>query len=55
MHIGDWLGLVSLVLAIPLGITSSLLTTSLVSYLEKRKLLKTHRTKEQELAAYKRI
>jgi hypothetical protein len=55
MSLGDWLGLASLLLAIPLGIASSLLTTRLVAYMEKRKLLHTHRTKEQELAAYRRI
>jgi hypothetical protein len=55
VSIGDWLGVVSLVLAIPLGIASSLLTTRLVSYLEKRRLIKTHRTREQDLATYRNI
>jgi hypothetical protein len=55
MSIGDWIGVVSLVLVVPLGIISGLLTPRGVAYLERRKLLKTHRTKTQALIAYKRI
>jgi hypothetical protein len=50
-----WLSLLSLALVIPLGITSNLLTPRLVAYLEKRKLVKSHQTKEQDIAAYRRI
>ena len=55
MGVGDWLGIVSLVLAIPLGIATNLLTPRLVSYLGTRKLIKTTRTKEQELKAYQQV
>jgi hypothetical protein len=55
LGIGDWLGIVSLVLAIPLGIATNLLTPRLVDYLGRRKLVKTTRTKEQELRAYHQV
>jgi hypothetical protein len=55
VDIGAWLGVTSLVLAIPLGIASSLLTTRVVAYLEQRKLIKSHRTKEQDIVAYRGI
>ena len=55
MDLGTWIGIVGLVLAIPLGIATNLLTTRVVAYLEKRKILKSHRSKAQDLAAYKRI
>jgi UDP-N-acetylmuramyl pentapeptide phosphotransferase/UDP-N-acetylglucosamine-1-phosphate transferase len=54
----DWsliASVVSLVLVIPLGIASNLLTPLLIAYLQKRKLVKTNRSKEQELANYKRV
>ena len=54
----DWgviLSVAGLVLVIPLGIASNLLTPRLITYLEKRKLTKTNRSKEQELANYKRV
>ena len=54
----DWgviTSVVSLVLVIPLGIASNLLTPRLLAYLEKRKLIKSNRSKEQELANYKRV
>ena len=54
----DW-GLVSLALSIPVGvlcgIASILLAPPLITYLEKRKLIKSNRSKEQELANYKRV
>jgi hypothetical protein len=40
---------------VPLGIVSGLLTPRVVAYLERRKLLKTYRTKAQDLIAYQRI
>lgn len=55
VDIGLWLGVLSLLLVVPLGIATNLLTPRVVAYLEKRKLLKTHRTKEQDLAAYQQI
>ena len=46
---------IGLVLAIPLGIASNLLTSRLISFLEKRKLIKTHKTRQQALLVYNRI
>jgi hypothetical protein len=54
----DWslvASVVSLILVIPLGIASNLLTPLLIAYLQKRKLIKANRSKEQELANYKRV
>jgi hypothetical protein len=47
--------IVGLVLTIPLNIASNLLTPRVINYLEKRKLIKSNRSKEQELANYKRV
>ncbi len=55
MDISLWIGVITLVLAIPLGVASNLLTHRLVSFLEKRKLIKTHRTRQQVLQVYNRI
>jgi hypothetical protein len=44
-----------LALAIPLGVASNLLTARVIAYLEKRKLLKSHRTKRQALVVFNRI
>jgi hypothetical protein len=55
MDISFWLGVVALALAIPLGVASNLLTTKVIAYLEKRKLLKSHRTKRQALVVFNRI
>ena len=46
---------IALVLAIPLGIASNLLTSRWISFLEKRKLIKTHKTRQQALLVYNRI
>jgi|HubBroStandDraft_6_1064221.scaffolds.fasta_scaffold354781_3 fatty acid desaturase len=46
---------VGLVLTIPLNIASNLLTPRVINYLERRKIIKSHRSKEQELANYKRV
>lgn len=54
IDLGFWVGITALVLAIPLGIASNLLTSRLIAYLEKRKLIKTHKTREQAIQAYKR-
>jgi Flp pilus assembly protein TadB len=50
-----WIGVASLVLAIPLGIASNLLTSRLISYLEKRKLIKANKTRQQAIQIYHRI
>jgi hypothetical protein len=55
MDISFWLGITALVLAVPMGITSNLLTPRLVSYLEKRQLIKARKTREQALQIYNRI
>jgi ABC-type Co2+ transport system permease subunit len=55
VDLGFLMGITALVLAIPLGIASNLLTSRLVAYLEKRRLIKTHKTREQALHNYKRI
>jgi hypothetical protein len=43
------------VLAIPLGIATNLLTPRVVSYLDKRRLIKTGKTRKQALLIYNRI
>jgi hypothetical protein len=55
VDIGAWLGITALMLAIPLGIASNLLAPRLAGYLEQRKLIKSHRTKEQDIAEYRNI
>jgi hypothetical protein len=45
----------AVILAIPLSIVGNLLTRKVDAYLEKRKLIKFNRSKEQELANYKRV
>jgi hypothetical protein len=57
--IGFWVGIIGLVLAVPLGVAAnlltSLLTPRLVSYLEKRRLIKAGKTRRQALLVYNRI
>jgi hypothetical protein len=55
IDIALWIGVASLVLALPLGIASNLLTPRLISYLEKRRLIKTRKTRQQALRVYNRI
>jgi hypothetical protein len=55
IDIALWIGVASLMLALPLGIASNLLTPRLISYLEKRKLIKTRKTRQQALLIYNRI
>lgn len=38
-----------------MGIATNMLTPRFIAYLEKRKLIKSTRTKEQDIAAYRRI
>jgi hypothetical protein len=54
MDLGTWISVIALALVIPLGVATNLLTPKVVSYLERRRILKTHRTKAQELAAHAR-
>jgi len=50
-----WVGVISLVLTVPMSIASIILTPRLLSYLEKRKLIKARKTREQALQIYNRI
>jgi hypothetical protein len=53
--VGLVFSIVALVLSVPLGIASNLLALRFLAYLEKRKLIKSNRSKEQEIANYKRV
>jgi preprotein translocase subunit SecG len=55
MDISIWLGIAFFLLSIPMGIATNMLTPRLVAYLEKRKLVKSSRTKEQDIATYRSI
>jgi hypothetical protein len=59
VNIETWIGVVGvvvgLVLAIPLHIAANLLMPGVHAYFEKRKVTKFRRSKEQELANYKRV
>jgi hypothetical protein len=55
VDISIWLGIAFFVLSIPMGIATNILTPRLVAYLEKRKLVKSNRTKEQDIATYRGI
>jgi hypothetical protein len=55
MNIDLLLVVVGWLLAVPIGIASNLLTSRLTSYLEKRKLIKAHKTRQQALQIYNRI
>jgi hypothetical protein len=52
---GFWLGISALVLAIPLGVITNLLTPRVMTFLERRKLIKTHKTRRQALESYDRM
>jgi hypothetical protein len=54
IDVGLAIAVIGLVLAIPLGIAANLLTSRLISFLEKRKLIKTHKTRQQALQIYNR-
>ena len=50
-----WMGIAFFLLSIPMGVATNMLTPRFVAYLDKRKLIKSHRTKEQDIAAYRSI
>jgi membrane protein implicated in regulation of membrane protease activity len=50
-----WIGVMSLVLAVPLAVAANLLTPHVFSYLEKRRLIKARKTRTQALLIYNRI
>lgn len=55
MDISTWISIAALVLVIPLGVATNLVTPKVVGHLEQRKLIKTHRTREQQISEYRRI
>jgi hypothetical protein len=55
MDLSAWISIIALVLVIPLGVASNLLTYRFSSYLERRNLIKTHKTRQQALQGYERI
>jgi hypothetical protein len=55
MDWGFWLGVSALILAIPLGVITNLLTPRVMSFLERRKLIKTHKSRRQALQIYNRM
>jgi hypothetical protein len=55
MDLSTWISIAALVLAVPLGIASNLLTNRFVAYLEQRKLIKSRKSREQVLQTYRRI
>jgi hypothetical protein len=52
MTVGDWIGVVALVLSVPLGIASSLLAPRVAAYFDQRKLAKTNQAKATALRHY---
>jgi hypothetical protein len=55
VDISAWLGIAFFVLSIPMGMVTIMLTPRFVAYLDKRKLIKSHRTKAQDVAGYRGI
>jgi hypothetical protein len=55
MDLSGWIGVIALALAVPLGVASHLLAIRFTSFLERRKLIKTHKTRQQALQGYERI
>jgi hypothetical protein len=54
----DWgliVGIAALVLAIPLGIATNILTPRLLTYLENRNLIKKNKSRQQALILFQRI
>jgi hypothetical protein len=52
LDVGFWIGIL---LAIPLSVASNLLSRPLFAYLDRRKLIKANRTRQQALDMYRRI
>jgi hypothetical protein len=51
----DWSLLLGLALSVPLSIIANILTPRLIAYLERRRLIKTNKTREQAQRIYERI
>jgi hypothetical protein len=55
LDLGAWVGIISLALAIPVGVLSHVIGQHFSRYLEKRKLVKGDSTRRQAIAAYNRV
>jgi hypothetical protein len=55
LSLGDWVGIISLILAVPVGVMSHLLGHYFLHYLEKRKLVRLNATRQQAIQVYNRI
>jgi hypothetical protein len=55
LNLSDWVGIISLILAVPIGLASHVLGHHFLRYLEKRKLVKLNATRKQAIQVYKRI
>ena len=55
LDMGAWLGIIALVLAVPVGVMSHVLGQRFSAYLEKQKLVRGDRTRQQAERMYKRI
>jgi hypothetical protein len=50
-----WLGIIFFVLSVPMGFAINILTPRLDAFMAKRKLVKSNRTRAQDIAAYRSI
>ena len=55
LDIGASVGIIGLVLAVPVGVMSHVLGHRFLLYLEKQKLVRGDRTRQQAVSMYKRI
>jgi len=55
MSVGDWVGIISLLLSVPMGVLSIFVYGWIRAGLEKRKLIKTDQTRLQAIQAYNRV
>jgi len=55
ISVGDWLGIVSLILSVPMGVLSIFAYGWIRAGLEKRKLVRTDQTRLQAIRAYNQI
>ena len=55
LDVGAWVGIVTLILSIPVGVMSHVLGHRVQVYLEKRKLIKSNATRQQAIRMYNRI
>jgi hypothetical protein len=55
VDVGAWVGIITLALAVPVGVISHVLGHHFLASLEKRRLVKVNATKLQAIRAYQRI